>query len=439
MAAGVLAVVAMTVCARSAETREYALAATTGDASTDDSRGERLDIKRVASAFPKSRASLPLSVILLLGQSNIEPGHGFLDDLHNGTVDRVNAVSDRAEVCGRQCDQTYTWMPLTAADQWPGKGCEVRCHLLGDLVTPPQSGKESCRKVSMNKWSWYCQMEWGLGITFGPELSLALHVAEARPHRRVRVIRTADPGHPLSPDWGEGGMMLHLARANIHRFWEPDVPVESVGLVWVHGEVDAKDWEPSYFDNCPPEVCGVGQPQVEPPDLPDGKSLRVAPPPLQRLSHNASMAYASDLGGLVRHLRKEVVAASCKAGSCLDGNATRVVMVEPWAGSSQSCEPTDAASENQRLLMEGVKRNRKRWHNFTLLRVDDTLHKTRESTADSNTPMYMQRYCAWPKHQCRDVFRCAYGQGHFDTRGLMRLGKLLSKWYLKQGWCQDCD
>ena len=52
--------------------------------------------------------------------------------------------------------------------------------------------------------------------------------------------------------------------------------------------------------------------------------------------------------------------------------------------------------------------------------------------------MYVQRFCAWPKQQCQEVFRCAYGQGHFDTRGLMKLGFLLSKWYLKQGWCKDC-
>ena len=428
----------LAVFARSAETREYALALKASDA--EDSAaggGKHLTIKRVGSAFPKSTASLPMSLILLLGQSNIEPGHGFLDDLHNDTVSRVHAVSERAEVCGRQCDQTYMWQPLPAVGQWPGEGCEVRCHLLGDLVTPPQSTTEKCSKVSKTQWSWYCQMEWGLGKTFGPELSLALHVAEAEPHRRVRIIRVADPGHTMNPDWGEGGMMLHLTRANVHRFWEPDVPVERIGIVWVHGEVDAKDWEPSYFGDCPPEVCGIPMPQVARPPR-DGKSLRVAQPPLQRLSHNASMAYAADLGALVRHLRREIVQVSCKTGACLDGDATRVVMVEPWTGSSQTCEPTDKAVENQRLMMEGVELKRQHWHNFTLLRVDNTLRRAGESTAGPDTPMYVQRFCAWPKQQCQDVFRCAYGQGHFDTRGLMKLGFLLSKWYLKQGWCKDC-
>ena len=73
-----------------------------------------------------------------------------------------------------------------------------------------------------------------------------------------------------------------------------------------------------------------------------------------------------------------------------------------------------------------------------LLRVDNTLRRAHESTAGPDTPMYVQRFCAWPKQQCQEVFRCAYGQGHFDTRGLMKLGFLLSKWYLKQGWCKDC-
>ena len=434
----VVGMLPLVVLARSAETREYALAPKAGDAEDRAAGGGRhLAIKRAGSALPKSTASLPMSLILLLGQSNIEPGHGFLDDLHNDTVNRVHAVSERAEVCGRQCNQSYMWQPLPAVGQWPGGGCEVRCHLLGDLVTPPQSTMEKCSKVSKTLWSWYCQMEWGLGKTFGPELSLALHVAEAEPHRRVRVIRVADPGHTINPDWGEGGMMLHLTRANIHRFWEPDVPIERVGIVWVHGEVDAKDWEPSYFEDCPPEVCGIATPQVARPPQ-DGKSLRVAQPPLQRLSHNAAMAYAADLGALVRHLRREIVQVSCKTGHCLDGDATRVVMVEPWTGSSQTCEPTDRAVENQRLMMEGVELKRQHWHNFTLLRVDNTLRRAHESTAGPDTPMYVQRFCAWPKQQCQEVFRCAYGQGHFDTRGLMKLGFLLSRWYLKQGWCKDC-
>ena len=188
-----------------AETREYALAPKADDAEEKMAGGgKHVAIKRVDSALPKSTASLPMSLILLLGQSNVEPGHGFLDDLHNDTVNRVHAVSERAEVCGRQCDQTYMWQPLPAVGQWPGEGCEVRCHLLGDLVTPPQSTNGECSKVSKTQWSWYCQMEWGLGKTFGPELSLALHVAEAEPHRRVRIIRVADPGHTISPDWGEG-------------------------------------------------------------------------------------------------------------------------------------------------------------------------------------------------------------------------------------------
>lgn len=430
----------LALAALAAETRDYTLVPKAGDASAEDGTavgGKRLEIKRADSAFPKSTSPLPMSLILLLGQSNIEPGHGFLDNLTDDTVGRVHAVSERAEVCGRQCDQTYMWQPLPALGQWPGKGCEVRCHLLGDLVTPPQSTMEKCSKVSKTQWSWYCQMEWGLGKTFGPELSFALHVAEAEPLRRVRIIRVADPGHTLNPDWGEGGMMLHLARASVHRFWEPDVPIERIGIVWVHGEVDAKDWEPSYFGHCPPEVCGVPTPQVAPPPQ-DGKSLRVAPPRLQRLSHNASMAYAADLGALVRHLRREIVQVSCKSGSCLDGDVTRVIMVEPWSGTSQTCEPTDKAIENQRLLMEGVKQKRQHWHNFTVLRVADRPRRASEAAAGPDTPMYVQRFCAWPKQQCQNDFQCAYGQGHFDSTGLMKLGFLLSKWFLKQGWCKDC-
>ena len=43
--------------------------------------------------------------------------------------------------------------------------------------------------------------------TFGPELSLALHVAEAEPARRVRVIKAADPGHGLD-QWVGSGLLL---------------------------------------------------------------------------------------------------------------------------------------------------------------------------------------------------------------------------------------
>ena len=151
----VVGMLPLVVLARSAETREYALAPKAGDAEDRAAGGGRhLAIKRAGSALPKSTASLPMSLILLLGQSNIEPGHGFLDDLHNDTVNRVHAVSERAEVCGRQCDQSYMWQPLPAVGQWPGGGCEVRCHLLGDLVTPPQSTMEKCSKVSKTLWSW---------------------------------------------------------------------------------------------------------------------------------------------------------------------------------------------------------------------------------------------------------------------------------------------
>ena len=158
---------ALSAASSSAETREYALAPKAGDAEGNVASGPRhLVIKRADSALPNSTASLPMSLILLLGQSNVEPGHGFPDDLHNDTIDRVHAVSERAEVCGRQCNQTYIWQPLPALGQWPGQGCEVRCHLLRDLVTPPQSTAGECTKVSRTQWSWYCQMEFGLGKTF---------------------------------------------------------------------------------------------------------------------------------------------------------------------------------------------------------------------------------------------------------------------------------
>ena len=424
-------------CARGAPTRAaLALQATDAARANDDSTANGHSHKRLAtqtaeSALPAASDALPISLLLLMGQSNIEPGHGFVDDLHNDTVRRIHAVNHRAEVCGRQCDQTYVWHPIVGAKEWPGQGCTVGCLTLSQLIQPP--------KVTAHLSP---EMEWGLGITFGPELSLALHVAEADPGRRVRVIRVADPGHPLDPDWGESGFMLHLARAYIHRFWEPEVPADRVGIIWVHGEVDAKDWESSYNKDCPPEVCGIRSPLAQNAAEPlrhgarhGRRNARAAPPPLQRLSHASSVAYAANLGLLIRRIRKSI---SHIPGEALGPNRShRVVMVEPWFGNSLQCDATDLARDNHRRLMLGV--SQQHWRNFTLLHVDDELRRESEATAGPDTPMYVQRYCAWPRKQCERVFRCSYGQGHFDTRGLMKLGQLLAAWHLKQGWCERCD
>ena len=178
-------------------------------------------------------------------------------------------------------------------------------------------------------------------------------------------------------------------------------------------------------------------------------------PPVERLSHSASMAYASNLLLLFRRIRKTLWQDSC-SGVCVPGKGCRscfgsgledsernprVVMVEPWFGNSLTCHYTELAKDNHRRLMSGVASRHSK--NFTLLRVAQEHHPVPEAKAFSqgisDAPLYVQRYCAWPEQKCRKAYRCSYGQGHFDTKGLMRLGKLLAAWHLKQGWCKHCD
>ena len=51
------------------------------------------------------KGGAPLSIIMVMGQSNVEPGHGDISMLTHGTRQRIRHVADRAEVCGRHCTQ----------------------------------------------------------------------------------------------------------------------------------------------------------------------------------------------------------------------------------------------------------------------------------------------------------------------------------------------
>ena len=59
-----------------------------------------------AEASPSTfDGAAPLSILVVMGQSNIEPGHGDISMLTHGARQRIRHVAERAEVCGRHCTQ----------------------------------------------------------------------------------------------------------------------------------------------------------------------------------------------------------------------------------------------------------------------------------------------------------------------------------------------
>ena len=318
----------------------------------------------------------PLSLIFVLGQSNIEPGHGDISRLTHETRQRISRVADRAEVCGRHCTQAHAWAgPIVSEDEWPGVGCESRCANLGELLRPPNETQTSRAGPSAKMWSsapphgdsnsslstrsWDSAL-WmqprpaapppnGLGYTFGPELSLALHVAEAEPGRRIRILKFADPGHGME-QWVGSGFMQQLAISQLFKYWTPRV--DQVGIVWAHGEID----ENTGIDE---KQAGARQERdAEQEADPIRRLIR------QRLSLDSAQRYGNRLGQLIRDIRQQVYRASCSYEACITGERVPFVAVEPWIGSASSCEPSAMSQEAHRMSAARLEPNtpRQNWN-----------------------------------------------------------------------------
>ena len=201
------------------------------------------------------------------------------------------------------CAQAHAWLgPITSEAEWPGEGCESRCVSLAELLHPPRAGVAVGSALWANPNQGANASLWGqpmpvaappsgLGYTFGPELSLALHVAEAEPARRVRVIKAADPGHGLD-QWVGSGLMLRLAIGQLFRYWTPDA--DKLGFVWAHGEID----ENTQAEEAAAEAKGVVSSE------PGGGGG--APPARQKLSMSNAEAYGQRLGQLISDMRHQV-------------------------------------------------------------------------------------------------------------------------------------
>merc|ERR1712216_587124 len=142
----------------------------------------------------------------------------------------------------------------------------------------------------------------GLGYTFGPELSLALHIAESEPGRRIRIIRFGDPGHGLK-QWTGAGLMQRLAITQLFKYWT--LRVDKVAFVWVHGEADEQAQESREADR-------------------------------QKLTLDGAKGYGPLLGQLIREFRQQAYRASCSYEACITDDRMPFVMVEPWIGAASS-------------------------------------------------------------------------------------------------------
>ena len=371
----------------------------------------------------------PLSIVVVMGQSNIEPGHGDVSRLTDDQVQRVRRVADRAEVCGRHCTQAHVWAgPIVSEAEWPGEGCVSHCVNLGELLQPPDEvlpaaagddkwwsalppaeggSNSSLRPREGGFWAQQrreaatpaAAPPSGVGYTFGPELSLALHIAEAETGRRVRIIKFADPGHGLD-QWVGSGFMQRLAIAQLFKYWSPRV--DQVGFVWSHGEIDENTQE---------------------------QEARAGQWPGQKLTFDRASAYGSRLGQLIRELRQQAYRASCSHEACITEEDVPFVMVEPWIGAASSCEPSAESREAHRLIVDGVRRANEEegWKNFVQLNVD----------RGGSSPLHVQRFCNYEAAACNATPGCAAGKGHFDTGGQLKLGKLLAGWHLRRWWDTD--
>ena len=183
-----------------------------------------------------------------------------------------------------------------------------------------------------------------------------------------------------------------------------------VGFVWSHGEID----ENTEAQEAAAEAKGV---------ITSGGENQ----PRQRLSFSNAKAYGRRLGQLIREVRQQAYRLSCSHAACLSPEQLPFVMVEPWIGAASSCAPSALSREAHRMIMDGVKHAHADggWENFVQLKVDG------DAATD---PLHVSRFCDYDTTTCRTTPGCASGKGHFDTRGQLKLGKLLAGWHLRRWW-----
>ena len=308
----------------------------------------------VAPEDPDSKSALQF---VILGQSNAAPGRGQTTKISQEDQARIRAVSQRAEVCG------WYWEVNTCANL--------------STVSKPHA------PLTPDSWGW-----------FGPDLFAALMLAESHPAGQVRVIK-ADvmSGATLATDYAAGGAGYEGAVRAIEQHMLPGASLG--GIIWIQGEGDTRD---------------------------ASLALETARPPRAATAEDAA-AYAANLQAFICRLR--AVTAKTDPRSCAsplaDGDSgtdiapgTPFLMVEPWAGTSATCTPSESARAGKAVLMRTVRQQMHAWPGFTLLTEDVAS---------------LPRYCNYTEAEISADRRNydAY-QGHYSTEGQKILGSLVAQW-----------
>ena len=302
---------------------------------------------------------------VLLGQSNVQPGRGQTAKISEDDQKRIRAVSQRAEVCGWYRDSSS-------------------CVDLSTISDPTTDGHPSESPLDVAAKGW-----------FGPDLYTVLHLAEDNPTRRVRVIKVGGSGVTLAVDFAPSGETYHQIVSAMEQHVLPGVSVS--GFVWVQGEGDTRDDERGAMD------------------------VRVAAPPRAFNAEDAA-AYAANLQALICRLR--AVTAKRDADSCMPPAGrpdlpellpgTPFLMLEPWAGTSATCTPSDTSLANKAVLMQAVEKQLLNWPDFTLMAEDVAR---------------LPRYCNYTEAEIgSDEGNYEGYQGHYSTEGQIVLGYLVSRW-----------
>ena len=302
---------------------------------------------------------------VLLGQSNVQPGRGQTAKISEDDQKRIRAVSQRAEVCGWYRDLSS-------------------CVDLSTISDPTTDGHPSESPLDVAAKGW-----------FGPDLYTVLHLAEDNPTRRVRVIKVGGSGVTLAVDFTPSGETYHQIVSAMEQHVLPGVSVS--GFVWVQGEGDTRDDERGAMD------------------------VRVAAPPRAFNAEDAA-AYAANLQALICRLR--AVTAKRDADSCMPPAGhpdlpellpgTPFLMLEPWAGTSATCTPSDTSLANKAVLMQAVEKQLLNWPDFTLVAEDVAR---------------LPRYCNYTEAEIgSDEGNYEGYQGHYSTEGQIVLGYLVSRW-----------
>ena len=304
---------------------------------------------------------------VLLGQSNAQPGRGQTAQISEDDQKRIAAVSHRAEVCGWYQDSS-------------------NCVDLSRVSDPTTDGHPSASPLDGDAKGW-----------FGPDLYTVLHLAEDNPTRRVRVIKAGDSGATLAEDFAPSGETYHQTVNAMEQHLLPGVSVS--GFVWVQGEGDTRD---DAHD--------------------DATGVRVRAPP-RALNAEDAAAYAANLQALICRLR--AVTAKRDADSCTPPPAehpdlpkllpgTPFLMLEPWAGTSGTCTPSDTSLANKAVLLQAVEKQLPNWPDFTLMAEDVAR---------------LPRYCNYTEAEiASDEGNYETYQGHYSTEGQKVLGYLVSRW-----------